>query len=757
MKLSKITCTLITALFFSGCATQTGSLQETNSSPLATREIAESRDSKNIRVADERARDLVKNLSLDEKIAQMNDVAPEVPRLNIPAYNWHTEGAHGAWAWGGIPTTVYPQVIGLAATWDTDLIHQVAVATSDEVRAVYALDSKRNPTGKGNNGLSIFAPNINIFRDPRWGRGQETYGEDPFLTSRLSVEFIKGLQGDDPNYLKVAATAKHFAVYSGPEEKLFKTDITVSKKDIYETFLPAFETAVKEGHVASVMCAYGSVNGAPACASDFLLKQTLRESWGFKGLVVSDCGAVADIWKTHHYVHGQVNGASTAIDSGTDLACGSKNGKNDFDGLKKAVEKNKIQETTVDDSVSRLFAQRFRLGMFDDQTKNPFQKSDLDSPEHRALAIKAAQESMVLLKNQNYILPLSRHLKQISVIGPNAIGLLEDKNHKPMNILYGTYHGVSSKFTTPLAGIQEKLKNISPATKVIYDDGKGDLAGAVNGSDVAVLILGLQPVDDDKDGEFPNGEGEGRDRDAIELPLEQLAMVKTVQATGVPMVVVLLNGSAVASIYLKENANAILEAWYPGEEGGTAIADVLFGDYNPSGRLPITFYESTKDLPAYESYKMEGRTYRYFSGKVMYPFGFGLSFTQFKYSNLQIQESSLKPGQNLNLSVDIENEDDATRASTAGDEVVQVYLTAPSTVPNQPIRSLKAFSRVHLDPHERKTVQFSLTPAQLSLVMEDGSLQQTLGNYSFTVGGQQATAVRNGATNIMAGHFSIAP
>ncbi len=719
---------------------------------------------------DLRVKDLVSRLTLDEKIAQMDDGAPSIPRLGIPAYNWHVEGAHGAWAWGGIPnTTVYPQVIGLAASWNTSLIHEIAAATSDEIRAVYFEDDRKNPNGNGNNGLSVFAPNINIFRDPRWGRGQETYGEDPVLTSRLSLEFIKGLQGGDPRYLKVAATAKHFAVYSGPEDSLFKTNVNPSNKDLWETYLPAFETAIVDAHASSVMCAYGSVNGAPACANVPLLDSLLRKTWGFKGPVVSDCGAIRYIWTQHKYGVNEADGVKKALLAGTDLSCqGGDHGKddqNDYTYLKDAVRIGMVSEKDIDVSVARLFEQRFRLGMFDPASLVPYSKipsSTIDSEEHRKLAAKAARESLVLLKNKNHILPLPKTLRKISVIGPNAIGQYLDHSKKPqaINVLTGTYHGTPSRYVTALDGIKNKLTEASSETKVVYRSGAGDPARwieSIKGSDVAILVLGLIPLDDDKEGDFANGEGEGRDRRRIELPAEQTRMLEAVKGTGIPMVVVLMNGGALASVYAEENANAVMEAWYPGEEGGTAIADVLFGDYNPSGRLPVTFYRSTQDLPAFTDYHMSGRTYRYFKGKPLYPFGFGLSYTRFHYSNLSLQSKRISPQETLNIKVDVRNFGDVELPSRVGDEVVQVYLSGPSELTHQPIRSLKAFVKTHLNADEIKTLNFSLDPSALSIVSDVGVRAVVPGHYTVSVGGQQpeASLQANQVKSVLVSEFEI--
>jgi beta-glucosidase len=757
LNIASVLTTLLSSAIFSAC---TSSPQITskmtpgqNSLSAANRKIAQvSGDG----TPEERAKQLVSQMTLDEKLSQMNDLAPAIPRLGIPVYNWHTEGAHGAWAWSGRPATVYPQVIGLGATWDKELVHEVANFTSDELRAVWAEDYKNTPEKTFNNGLSIYAPNINIFRDPRWGRGQETYGEDPYLTSQMSVEFIKGLQGNDPKYLKVAATAKHFFAYSGPEANLFEDDLKISEKDLRETYMPAFQAAVEKGHTSSVMCAYGSVNGFPSCANPLMLSTVLRHDWGFQGPVQSDCGAIHYIWEKHKFTTDGVQGVTKALQAGADLACGTT-GNRDFDeNIKIAVKTGVLSESNVDLAVTRLFTQRFRLGEFADPADVSYSKlsvADIDSPAHRALALKAAQESMVLLKNAKHFLPLPKNLKQVSIIGPNASDTLTDDHHTPMNILFGTYHGTNPKYTTALAGITEKLKQ----TKIVYNDGTGDIANAVKGSDVAILVMGLYPVDDDKHGEFVNGEGEGNDREGLDYPPEQLTLMQKVQATGVPFVVVQMSGSALYSDFAEHNAKSILQAWYPGEEGGKAIADVLFGDYNPSGKLPVTFYHSEKDIPDFEDYKMEGRTYRYFRGKPAYPFGYGLSYSRFQYSNLKLSTAKVRVGKGLKVKASVQNLGFSDQPKRDGDEIVQVYVSGPVGLKNQPIRSLKAFSRIHLNQGEARSVGFTIDHDLLSIVSEDGTRSMVPGTYTVSLGGQQpdGNAEKREVRNVLLGTFEI--
>jgi beta-glucosidase len=701
---------------------------------------------------EDRVDDLISRMSLSEKVQQMDAEAFEISRLGIPAYSWQNEALHGLKSYN-VATTNYPQVIGLASTWNPSLIHEIATAVSDEARAAHHDAVRKNEEGECT-GLNLWSPNINIFRDPRWGRGQETYGEDPFLTSRMSVEYIKGLQGDNPKYLKTVATPKHFAVYSGPEKEVSTTNIEPTDKDFQETYLPAFEYAIREGRAHSVMCAYTSLKGAPACANSLLLTDLLRQKWGFEGVVTSDCGAIGYIWERHKYTTTPMEGAVKALRAGTDMACKGVDHNRDFSHLEKAVtehlevDRKKFTEKEIDVALARILTLRFKLGMFDPDSKVEYSKipmSVINSKAHRNLSLKAARETMVLLKNHKNILPLSKTLKKISVIGPNADNGTLDSEGKAVDVLLGTYHGEALPSITPLAGIRKK---VSHQTKIIYKDGSKDLDG-VEDSDVAILFLGLQPIEDDVNGNFPNAEGEGRDRvDSFDFPPEQIALMKKVEAMAVPMVVVLINGSALASVYMKEASQASLEAWYPGQEGGTAVADVLFGDYNPAGRLPITFYKSTDDLPPFRDYKMAGRTYRYFKGEPLFPFGYGLSYTNFKYSELSIDRAAINVGDDLDVSVDVENTGDR-----AGDEVVQVYISSSNKDGDQPIRSLKAFRRIHLRPGDTQTVKFKIKAFDLTQVSINGKRSQVPGVYSISIGGQQPVA--EAAQNVVGGTFEV--
>jgi len=820
---------------------------------------------------EKRVDDLVSRMTLEEKVSQMMNSAGPVDRLGIPAYDWWNEALHGV-ARAGY-ATVFPQAIGLAATWDTDLMHQVADVISTEARAKNN-DFIRNGDRGRYKGLTFWSPNINIFRDPRWGRGQETYGEDPYLTSRLGVAFVKGLQGDDPRYLKVVATPKHFAVHSGPEPERHSFDAKVYERDLRETYLPAFRATVVEAQAASAMCAYNRTDGEPCCANKRLLTDILRKEWGFAGYVVSDCGAIEDIYKGHGFAKSEGQASAMAVKAGTDLACGREYGS-----LVQAVKDGRISEAEIKTAIKRLMTARFRLGMFDPPEMVPYSRipiSENDSPEHRAMSLKAARESIVLLKNQSNTLPLKKDLKTIAVIGPNA---------DAAEVLLGNYNGQPSKSVTPLAGISQK---VSPNTKVLYSpgmyktgvfvepvaaavlttNGKGSPAGlkgeyfnskeltgepvltrrddqvnfdwgslspapqvaadnfsirwtgklvptesgkymvgmAGNGgfrllidgkpvveeltnrrtrsltkevefeaghsydvrieyfenanhyaaakfiwapphaaealredalnkarmADAVVMVMGISPSIEGEEMDVRLEGFKGGDRTDITLPKAQEELLKAVHALGKPVIVVLLNGSALAVNWAQENVPAIVEAWYPGEEGGTAIADVLFGDYNPGGRLPVTFYKSITQLPSFEDYGMKGRTYRYFQGVPLYPFGFGLSYTRFKYDNLKFDSGKIKPGEKLQVSVEVQNV-----GEQPGDEVMQLYITDVAASVPVPIRSLGATQRIYLKPGEKRSLSFTVVPEQMSIIDDNGKRVIEPGEFLVSVGGKQ--------------------
>ena len=820
---------------------------------------------------EKRVDDLVSRMTLEEKVSQMMNAAPPIQRLGIPAYEWWNEALHGVARAGH--ATVFPQAIGLAATWDTKLMHQVADVISTEARAKHHEFIRQNEHARYE-GLTFWSPNINIFRDPRWGRGQETYGEDPYLTARLGVEFVKGLQGDDPKYFKVIATPKHYAVHSGPEPQRHSFDAKASERDMRETYLPAFRATIVEGKAYSVMCAYNRTNTEPCCANKQLMTDILRGEWKFGGYVVSDCGAIDDIYLRHKYLKTEGEASALAVKAGTDLTCGSE-----YRSLVQAVKDGLISEAEIDISVKRLMTARFRLGMFDPPemvryAQIPF--SENDSTAHRELALQAARESMVLLKNDNHSLPLKKDLKTIAVIGPNADAL---------EVLLGNYNGTPSKYVTPLAGIKN---TVSPGTTVLYapgtykigtttmpipasalssndkDSGSGlkgeyfnnrELKGApvlvredaavnfewgalspspeltpqafsvrwtgkltptvsgryslgfagngwiriyVDGqllveesrnrrtktvikeidlqtgraydlrleyeeignpfgaarliwappngektlrdealsnarqADAVVMFLGLSPLVEGEEMEVPFEGFLGGDRTDLALPKTQEQLLEEVAALGKPTVLVLLNGSALAVNWANNHVPAILDAWYPGEEGGAAIAEVLFGHYSPAGRLPVTFYKSVDQLPPFTDYSMQGRTYRYFKGDALYPFGFGLSYTDFKYDKLKLSTPRVSAGRDLTITALVTNAGDRP-----GDEVVQLYVSHQGASVPVPIRSLAGIQRLFLKPGEKRTVTFNLAPEQMSVIDDQGRRIVEPGEFLISVGGKQ--------------------
>jgi beta-glucosidase len=821
---------------------------------------------------EERVNDLVSRMTLDEKISQMVNQSPAIPRLGIPEYNWWSEGLHGI-ARAGL-ATVYPQAIGLGATWDEDMMHKVASSISDETRAKHHEFVRRNKRFIYQ-GLTLWSPNINIFRDPRWGRGQETYGEDPYLTGRMGVQFVKGLQGDDPRYYKTIATVKHFAVHSGPEPERHVFDAKVGLKDYYETYLPQFEMGIKEGRAYSVMCAYNRTNGEACCGSNGMLNKLLREDWKFDGYIVSDCEAITDIYANHKLVATPEEAAALAVKSGTDLECGKV-----YLTLKQAVEKKLITEKEIDVAVKRLFTARFKLGMFDppDQVRYaqiPY--NVVDNDQHKRLALEAARKSIVLLKNENNTLPLKKDIGTVAVIGPNADQWL---------MLLGNYNGVPSAPVTPLQGIKEKLSSskvlfaqgcelsdgmpmfytipssvlfttdnqpgitaeyftdtslksqplfaaidkvidtnwqdkaprhdmnddnfavkwtgiLQPDQSGVYQlgfistcktrlyfedsliartvyhfrDEYGDprlrksvpikleagkkykirleaietfadaqvqlvwaapkpnlhqeAIDAAKQSDVVVMCMGLTPRMEGEEMDIQIDGFRGGDRTKLGLPAVQGQLIKDIKALGKPVVLVLLNGSALAVNWENENIPAIIEAWYPGQAAGQAIADVIFGDYNPAGRLPVTFYKSENDLPAFTDYNVTSQTYRYFKGKPLYPFGYGLSYTTFQYGSTKINQQN-NAGPDVSITVDVKN-----TGTMAGDEVVQVYVSPKKNSGNNPLRSLKAFKRIHLEPGETKSVTLSLPKDAFLSINEDGKKSIVSGDYEIAIGGGQ--------------------
>lgn len=825
----------------------------------------------------ERAKDIVARMSLEEEVSQTLNQATAIPRLGVPDYEWWSEALHGV-ARNGIATN-FPQSIGLAATFDVALMRRVADVIGDEGRAKYN-EAQRAGDHRRFSGLTFWSPNINIFRDPRWGRGQETFGEDPYLTAHLGVEFTRGLQGDDPKFLKLVATPKHFAVHSGPEQDRHHFNAQISDHDLEDTYLPAFRASIVEGHAASIMCAYNAIDGTPACASDLLLKQHLREDWKFGGYVVSDCDSVADVTRGHHFAVDNVHASAVSLRAGTDLDCGST-----YHSLVAAVKTGEISKAELDRAVERLFVARFRLGMFDPPGSNPYDKlgaSSVNTESARKLALQAAQESIVLLKNDG-ILPLRDGAKTIAVIGPTA-DLLE--------AIEGNYNGEAATPITPLAGLRAQFgagkilyapgsilaegtpapipsqylrpsmgssdvglkvefyadstysggplasrvdskinfdwNRVSPATgvpasnfavrwsgellpptpgeytlsfrcikrsttydptggkpgspwhyhlyldgKLVLDDRTRDQDLKVNFADLTphAILIEYQHSSEDRFvdlewqppakpmldeaiaiarradivvafvGLSPNLEGEempvyapgfaGGDRTDINLPAVQERLLMGLAGTGKPLVVVLTSGSEVAMPWAQDHANAVLAAWYPGESGGTAIAETLSGENNPAGRLPVTFYRDVKDLPDFSDYSMAKRTYRYFEGPVLYPFGFGLSYSRFTYGNPTATATKLDAGDHVSVKVTLENSSERD-----GDEVAQLYVTPPHTAVS-PRLALQGFQRVHLNAGEKREITFDLGPAELNEVDEAGNRKETPGEYKIFVGGSQ--------------------
>jgi beta-glucosidase len=678
------------------------------------------------RPAAERAADLVRRMTIAEKIGQTMTAAPAIPRLGVPAYEWWNEALHGVARAGR--ATVFPQAIALAATFDAPLVHQIADAISDEARAKFNLAQARGERGRYQ-GLTFFSPNVNIFRDPRWGRGQETFGEDPLLTARLAVAFIAGMQGNDPHYLKTVATAKHFAVHSGPEASRHVFDARPSAHDLADTYLPQFEAAVRQGRVASVMAAYNRLDGQACAANPQLLDQTLRRGWGFTGYVVGDCGAVDDIFATHHLASSPAAAAAEALRAGTDLDCGYA-----YAALGAALAGRLVSEADLDRALVRLFTARFRLGLFDPPERLPWSglaEAAIDTPALRALARSAATRAVVLLENRGGVLPLAANVRRLAVVGPTA----DDEE-----VLLANYHGTPSRAVTLLDGIRAAarargatVRTARGATLAGAGRSSAQLAEAVTAarwSDLVVAVVGLDPRLEGEENESPiNPAG---DRQEIGLPAAQEKLVEALVATGKPVIVVLTGGSALAVPWAAQHAAALLYAWYPGEEGGNAVADVLYGDVNPGGRLPITIYRSTADLPAFTDYAMRGRTYRYFDREPLYPFGAGRSYTTFRYANLAVAAAPSAADAPKTISVEVTN-----TGARAGDEVVEAYVLPRGLPAYAPKRWLADFARVTLAPGERRVVSLALSPRALSYVDEQGAWRPLTGDVDLAVGGGQ--------------------
>jgi len=679
---------------------------------------------------------LIQQLTLEEKVQQMMFNAPAIERLDIPAYNWWNEALHGVARAG--QATVFPQAIGLAATFDSDLAFRTACAVGDEARAMYnAAASKDNRVRYA--GLTFWTPNINIFRDPRWGRGQETYGEDPLLTCVMGLNFVKGLQGDNPNYLKVAACAKHFAVHSGPEKLRHEFNATVTNKDLYETYLPAFETLVKGG-VESVMCAYNRTNNEPCCGSSLLLVDILRKKWNFQGHVVSDCWALVDFHNGHKVTSNAVQSAALALKKGVNLNCGEVY----YPNLIKAVELGLVTEQEINESLATLLRTRFRLGLFDNPARNPYNAipaSVINCDKHRNIALESACKSIVLLKN-NGVLPLSNNTKSVFLTGPLATSI---------EALIGNYYGINQQMVTIQEGLAAQL---SPGSVMQYK--QGFLLSKQNSNpfdwttsdakeaDVSIVCMGLTVNLEGEEGESIESDHFG-DRLDYYLPKNQIDFLKKLrEKNSKPIVVILTGGSPVDMSEISQLADAVIWAWYPGEEGGTAVADIVFGKVSPSGRLPITFPKSLSHLPPYEDYSMKGRTYRFMEQEPFYPFGFGLSYTTFNYSELKLSSNKLKKKETVRVEVIISN-----TGKMDGDEVVQLYLQQKDAKIAAPLFSLKAFKRIHIKAGESQKVAFDITPDMLQLINENGEKSITKGSATVFIGGSLPInrSIEIGATN----------
>lgn len=672
---------------------------------------------------DARVNDLISRMTLEEKVQQMMNSAPAIPRLNMQTYDWWNESLHGV-ARSGV-ATVFPQAIGLGATFDEDLLFRISSAISDEARAMYNAAMKQD-YHKRYGGLTFWTPNINIFRDPRWGRGQETYGEDPFLTARLGAAYVRGLQGDDPVYLKAAACAKHYAVHSGPERLRHEFNAVVSNKDLYETYLPAFKALVDAG-VESVMCAYNRTNDEPCCSSNTLLMDILRNKWGFKGHIVSDCGAVADLYSGHKVVATEAEAAALAVKSGVGLDCGTE-----YKSLLEAVEKGLIDEPQIDKELAILLRTRFRLGMFDPAGRNPYDKITsevIDSDKHRQLAREAALKSVVMLKN-NGVLPLKNNLSNYFITGPNAASV---------EALIGNYYGVNPEMVTIMEGIAAAIE---PGSQLQYRHGIlldrpnanpiDWTTGNTKISDANFVVLGITGLLEGEEGAAVASPHFG-DRLDYNLPQNQIDFLKKICTDNDrPVIAIITGGSPMNLAEVHELADAVLLAWYPGEEGGHAVADIIFGKASPSGRLPITFPKSFDQLPAYDDYNMEGRTYRYMKEEPLYPFGFGLSYGKFEYSDLVLSTSTLrrKSKEPVKVTARVKN-----TGQHSAEEVVQLYITDRESKFRAPLFTLNGIKRVKLEPGQSSEVSFEITPEMLTVVGSSGEKVLEPGIFTISVGG----------------------
>ncbi len=680
----------------------------------------------------ERAKELVAQMTLEEKVEQTLHRSPAVERLGIKKYNWWNEALHGVARAG--TATVFPQAVGMAATFDEDLLEQVGEAVYTEARAKFNMQQK----GKDADiykGLTFWAPNVNIFRDPRWGRGHETFGEDPYLTSRLGVRYIQGLQGHDENYLKVAACAKHFAVHSGPESLRHAFDAIANKQDMRETYLPAFKACVQEAHVETVMGAYNRTNGEPCCGSHELLIDILRQEWGFEGHVTSDCWAIKDFHEGHKVTSNAQESVAMAMANGCDLNCG-----NLFTYLVQAVKEGLVEESRIDEAVINLFTSRMKLGVFDRKEDNPFDRipySVVDSREMRELNREVAAKSIVLLKNENNLLPLDKSkIHTIGVIGPNA---------DSRTALIGNYEGTASRYVTVLEGIQDY---VGDDVRVMYsmgchlykdrmtrlaeaNDRCAEVRGVCEESDVIIAVMGMDATLEGEEGDTGNEYGSG-DKPNLRLPGIQHDILKVASEYGKPVILVVLCGSATALTWEQEHLNAIIQGWYPGAQGGKAIADILFGEANPQGKLPVTFYKTMEELPDFEDYSMKGRTYRYMTQEALYPFGYGLSYTDFAYSDVAfVGTPDVKDGVEITFTVKNTGDMDGT-------ETVQAYVKAKRE--GTPNAQLKGIKKVDLKAGEAKTMTMKLPAEAFMLFNEDGVAEYITEGYEISIGGSQPDA-----------------
>jgi len=671
-----------------------------------------------------RIESMVDAMTLDEKISQLVDESQEISHLDIPRYGWWNECLHGVGRTGR--ATVFPQAIGLAATFDVNLVKQVSSAIGDEGRAKFNVAIK-NENRSRYSGLTYWSPNVNLFRDPRWGRGQETYGEDPYLTSRIGVAFVEGLQGDNPQYLKAAACAKHYVVHSGPEALRHEFDAQVSMKDLWETYMPAFQALVTEAKVEGVMGAYNRTNGESCSASPYLLTEVLRNKWGFDGYTVSDCGAIQDIYQGHELAKDAAEASALALKAGLNLNCG-----NSFNSLKQSIDRGLITEADIDAALSQLLKTRFRLGFFDPEDKNPYNKIGpevVGCDKHVALAREAARKSVVLLKNKNNVLPLRKDLRTLFVTGPQAAN---------EEALIGNYFGVSGNTVNILDGIVGK---VSVGTSINYKIGQMPFhknanpidwtTGEAASADACIAVLGINGMWEGEEGEAIASANKGDHTDA-RLPQVQVDFLKKIRSKNknTPLIVIITGGSPLIIPEVMELADAVLFAFYPGEQGGNAVADIIFGDVSPSGRMPFTIPKTIEDLPDYENYAMEGRTYRYMTKEALIPFGFGLTYSnvEFKNAATEITDNGIK------ITVQISN-----TGTTKVEEVAQLYVSSPLAGQGQPLYSLKAFERVSLDKNETQQVNFLIPKEKLMLVNESGEQFLAKGDYKIQIGNAAPT------------------